>query len=155
MNSAKSLNEDSLIIVFDGVCPLCNGAIDFIMQRDRHNHCLFVPMQSPLGEHLIAPFKADGVGRDTFLLLKQSQIYYRTDAILQILPALTGPWRYLTVLRWLPRAFRDAVYGVIARNRYRFFGQRQQCRMPTPAERGKIIDQLDELDQRYLNERPR
>ncbi len=122
---------DSPIIIFDGVCNLCNGAVTFIINRDPGKLFRFAPMQSELAARLVVEFPVPEIGGDTLVLIKDDASYVRSDAALEIARDLTGWWSLLRILRIIPRVIRDALYCLLARNRYRLFGRRQHCVVPT------------------------
>ncbi|MBB6097698.1 putative DCC family thiol-disulfide oxidoreductase YuxK [Deinobacterium chartae] len=126
------------VILFDGVCNLCNGAVQFILLRDPQARFRFASLQSETGQRLRA---AGQVPEDTdsFVLLEGGRTYLRSDAALCIARGLGGPWRLLYVLILLPRPLRDAVYCLIARNRYRIFGRREACLLPRPEWRSRFL----------------
>ena len=127
------------IIVFDGVCALCNGWVDFLLARDRGGHYRFAAMQSLAGRRLLATHGLDPDDPASFLLLDRHGAHTDTDAIARVLAGLGGAWRLAALGRLLPRAVRDRLYRVVARNRYRLFGRRDACRMPDPAQRHRFI----------------
>lgn len=127
------------IIIFDGVCNFCNGAVNFIIQRDHSDRFVFAPMQSPTAKKLIAEHHVKKVGFDTFLLIKNNQCYFRTDAAFQITKDLSGLWYLFQVLKVVPRPFRDYFYRLFARNRYQIFGKNEQCIVPTPELKNKFL----------------
>ena len=132
-------NVGSAIIVFDGVCALCNGWVDFLLARDRHQRYRFAAMQSPAGRRLLAAHGLDPDDPASFLLLDGQGAQTDTDAIARVLSGLGGGWRVAALGRLLPRAIRDRLYRVVARNRYRLFGRRDACRMPDPSQRHRFI----------------
>jgi predicted DCC family thiol-disulfide oxidoreductase YuxK len=117
------------IILFDGVCVLCSRWCRFVSARDRAQRFRFVAMQSPEGRALAARFGIDPDHPDTFALIRGDDAYLRSDAALRILRELPR-WRWSVVLRAIPGPLRDALYGVIARNRYRWFGRLDACALP-------------------------
>jgi len=127
------------IIVFDGVCNFCNGAINFIIKRDPQAIFVFTPMQCDFAQALIEKHGIDNVGFDTFLLVKNDQSYIWTDAAIEIAREFSGGWFLLTGLKVIPRPIRDFFYRLFARNRYFFFGRTEQCRVPTQEIRQRFI----------------
>ena len=127
------------IIIFDGVCNFCNGAVSFIIKRDHANKFVFAPMQSPTAQNLIDKYGVENVGFDTFLLIKNNHCYLRTDAALQITGDLTGYWFLFKILKVLPRPLRDYFYRLFARNRYRIFGRTDACVLPNDKVRNKFL----------------
>jgi predicted DCC family thiol-disulfide oxidoreductase YuxK len=132
--------DDHAIVIFDGVCNLCNGTVNFIIDHDPAGHFRFAPLQSSTAETYLDG--ADGPDRDlgTIVLVEHGQTYVRSTAALRIARRLTGPWHLLYLAIGIPRPLRDAVYDWIAANRYDWFGRRDQCRMPTPALRDRFLD---------------
>jgi predicted DCC family thiol-disulfide oxidoreductase YuxK len=125
------------IVFFDGVCNLCNAAVDFIIRHDPGSVFLFAPLQGQTALDRLGPQGA--AAPDTIVLLDADGQWLRSDAAVRIARGLRGPWRLLAVLRWLPRPLRDAVYRLIAGKRYAWFGRKQSCRLPTPAERARFL----------------
>jgi predicted DCC family thiol-disulfide oxidoreductase YuxK len=131
--------NNQYIIIFDGVCNLCNNAVNFIIKRDASNQFVFAPMQSPAAQGLIAKYDAQNVGIDTFLLIKNGQCFYRSDAAIEITKDLSGFWHLCRIFKFVPRPIRDGVYRLIAKNRYRIFGKRKQCMIPTDKLKNKFL----------------
>jgi predicted DCC family thiol-disulfide oxidoreductase YuxK len=131
--------DEAAIVVFDGVCNLCSRAVRFILQNDPDGRARFVPMQSPLGGDLMQRNGVDPSDAETFLVIKGARAYTRSDAALEIAKDL-GAWRWLRVLRVVPRPLRDWAYTTIARNRYRWFGKRTACFVPTAEQRARFLD---------------
>ncbi|RKR13159.1 putative DCC family thiol-disulfide oxidoreductase YuxK [Maribacter vaceletii] len=129
------------IILFDGICNLCNGAIQFIIKRDTQNLFLFTPLQSKAGKKLLEERKIDTKNMDSILLIDPNVAYYiKSDAALEIVKNLSTPWRFIRIFKVLPIGFRDFVYDFIAKNRYRWFGKEEQCMIPTPELKTKFLD---------------
>ncbi len=128
------------VILFDGVCNLCNATVLFIVDRDPKGLFRFAALQSAAGAHVLAS-QANAVRDvDSIVLVDGHGVWTESDAALRIAVALGWPWRAAGAFRVLPRQFRDAVYRWIARNRYRWFGRRDACRLPTPELRGRFLD---------------
>lgn len=123
--------NESHIVIFDGVCNFCNGAVNFIIKRDPNNKFVFTPMQSDLAKELIERHGIKNVGIDTFLLIKDGKSYIWSNAALEVVKDLTGFWYLCLVFKVVPRPIRDVFYRVFARNRYALFGRRQKCMVPT------------------------
>jgi predicted DCC family thiol-disulfide oxidoreductase YuxK len=119
------------IILFDGVCNLCNGAVTFIIDRDPADYFRFAPLQSEVARRLLHNVKADS-SLSSLVLLEGGQCYTCSTAVVRIARRLRGGWPLLFGLIILPRPARDFVYSWIAANRYRWFGKRETCRVPTP-----------------------
>lgn len=126
------------IVFFDGICGLCNTSVDFLMPRDHNDRLHFATLQGETAEQLLSPEQLSDL--DTILYYREGKVLDRSTAVLTILKDMGGPWSVLRVALILPRSLRDAVYKIVADNRYRWFGKKESCRMPTPKERGKIMD---------------
>ena len=127
------------IVLFDGVCNLCSGAVQFIIKRDPAGRFRFASLQSPLGEELLARFGIDRDVTDSVILVEGDRCYQESDAALRVARGMKGAWKALAVFRLIPRPLRDAVYRLIARNRYRWFGKQESCWLPTPELRGRFL----------------
>ena len=139
------MSADAPIVVFDGVCHICNHWVDFILRRDRSGRLRLASMQSPAGEWLIERCGYQAATLPTLLLIEDGVYYSNTDAIFRVLRHLGGGWRLADGLRVIPRRLRDYAYLAIARNRYRLFGRRSSCRLPSAAERERFVQDLSDL----------
>ena len=127
------------IVIFDGVCNFCNGAVNFIIKRDPDRLFAFTPMQSDLAKELTDKHGITNVGVDTFLLIKNGESYIWTDAALEIAKDLSGFWHLTNVLKIVPRQIRDMLYRLFARNRYRLFGRKNICMVPSKNVRSRFV----------------
>jgi predicted DCC family thiol-disulfide oxidoreductase YuxK len=129
------------IVFFDGVCNLCNGTVQFILDRDPEGLFRFAPLQSDLATSMLGErgVVVDRNEPDSVLLLEGDRVYARSDAVLRITRHLTGAWPLLAIFFVFPRIVRDVVYRVVARHRYRWFGRTDACRVPTPALRARFL----------------
>jgi predicted DCC family thiol-disulfide oxidoreductase YuxK len=122
------------IVLFDGVCNLCNAAVRFIVKRDRRREFRFAAMQSDAGRGLLERFRLPAGGADYLVLVEGDACHTRSDAVIRIAARLTPTWRcWALVARLVPRALRDFKYDLIARLRYRLFGKRASCSVAPPA----------------------
>jgi len=121
------------VVVFDGECNVCNGWADFLLRFDRRDIFRFAALQSEVGARL-----ANGV-EGSIVLVDGDAVLVRSDAVLRMLGLLGFPFSLVVVFRVVPRAVRDAVYDFLARNRIRWFGRRETCRVPTAEERGRFL----------------
>lgn len=128
---SKTTNGDRRIVVFDGVCNLCNGSVNFIIAHDRECRYLFASRQGAVGRKILSDLGIDPDNPHTFVLVKDGRYLFKTDAALEIARDFHGAWRALRILRFVPRPVRDGFYRWVARNRYRLFGRRDQCMVPT------------------------
>jgi len=122
----------SYVVVYDGVCNLCNGIVRFIIRHDSGRKFRFAPMQSEAGRSLIDRHYEPDAELDTFLVIGGGVCRVRSDAALAIVRELDRPWPLLGGLRCVPGPVRDFLYGLVARRRYRLFGRRESCRLPDP-----------------------
>lgn len=122
--------EDKPILLFDGVCNLCNGFVQFILLRDPRGIFRFASLQSDIGQMLLEKYGLDSGGLDTVVLIKNGRAYTHSEVALEVAPELQGFWQWVALFRLVPRPVRDAVYNWIARNRYRWFGKQDVCMLP-------------------------
>ncbi|MGH2575055.1 MAG: thiol-disulfide oxidoreductase DCC family protein [Ignavibacteria bacterium] len=128
------------IILFDGVCNFCNKTIDFIIDRDRENKFKFAALQSEAGKGLLKKFDLKTDELDTLILIEGDKYFERSTAILRIARDLRGMWKLFYSFIIIPPYFRDIAYNIIAKHRYRWFGKREQCRVPTAELREKFLE---------------
>ena len=137
--------ESNPIVLYDGVCGLCNRLNQFLLKRDTHDRFRFASLQSDLAASLLKRHGADSHDLDTvYVVLDYNQpgerLLARSDAILQVLTQLDGIWKWVGAGRLLPKVLRDGIYNVVARNRYRVFGKHDSCMLPDPKDRHKFLD---------------
>lgn len=126
------------ILFFDGVCGLCNRFVDFSLKYDPHGKVLFAPLQGQTAGEILS--ESDVENLDTVIYYENGILHRRSTAIVKLLSAVGGFWSVLAWLLWLiPRPLRNFGYRITAKNRYRFFGQKETCRLPTPAERERFL----------------
>ncbi len=134
------LLADHAIVLFDGVCNLCNTSVNFIIDHDPDGYFKFAPLQSDIGQRLLRRCGVEGDGLDSIVLIEGERAYHRSAAALRIARRLRGVWSWLYGLLIVPRPIRDRVYDWVARHRYRWFGRTDQCRIPTPELRRRFLD---------------
>lgn len=128
------------IVLFDGVCNLCDATVRFIVDRDPPGVFHFAALQSEAARRVLSPFAyVPAVEPDSVLLVENGKLYDRSTAALRIARRLGWPWKALVVFLVVPRVVRDVVYKWIARNRYRWFGKKDSCRRPTKAEAPRFL----------------
>jgi predicted DCC family thiol-disulfide oxidoreductase YuxK len=127
-------------VLFDAVCNLCNGSVLFVIDRDPSRHFRFAALQSEAGARLLREHAHGGADLSSVVLVEDGRLYTRSTAALRIARRLAWPWRLLSALIVVPRPLRDAVYDLVARNRYRWFGRGEACRIPTPELRGRFLE---------------
>ncbi|HEY1994176.1 MAG TPA: DCC1-like thiol-disulfide oxidoreductase family protein [Edaphobacter sp.] len=135
------------LLLYDGVCALCHGVVQFLMQRDKLDRFRYAPLQSSLGREVLARFQIhtlpDGVMLLTDALTPTEHLYQRSDAVAAALLRLSAAnriWRLAgRILRLMPRPLRDWGYGIVARFRYRLFGRYDTCPVPPPEQRSRLL----------------
>jgi predicted DCC family thiol-disulfide oxidoreductase YuxK len=132
------------IILFDGVCNLCNSAVDFIIKHDKKDNFKLTALQDDVGKKLLDGYHIPETYFESIILISKNGLLYKSDAALAIASKLSGIWPAFTVFKILPRSIRDYLYDWIAKNRYKWFGKEDTCRLPTDAERAKFL-QLEDL----------
>lgn len=135
--------EDQAIVLFDGVCNFCNGVVRFVHARDPRGRLRFAALQSDAARRACAAAGhelPETLDPETIVVIAAGRVHERSDAALEIARRLRFPWPVLGAFRVLPRALRDALYRVIARNRYRWFGRSDACMIPTPELRARFIE---------------
>lgn len=131
--------ENRQIVIFDGVCNFCNGAVRFISKRDPKGKFAFTPIQSEVAKGLMEKHGISNLGIDTFVLIKNDRAHIYTDAAMEIAKELTGFWTLFRLFKIIPRFIRDFLYRLFARNRYRLFGRTDHCVMPANEIRDRFI----------------
>jgi predicted DCC family thiol-disulfide oxidoreductase YuxK len=126
------------IIFFDGVCGMCNAFVNLILRIDRNETFLFAPLQGSTAKDLLPPLAEDAC-HWSMVYVDETGIHDQSDASLEVYRRLGGIWRLMALLRYIPRFLRNPVYRVIARNRYRWFGKKDSCRIPTAAEQARFL----------------
>lgn len=130
---------DKSIVLFDGVCNFCNSSVNFIMARDKRDKFRFAALQSDAGIGLQKKFNLDPYDLDSFILVQGDKYYKKSTAALRTAKELGFPWSLLYVFIVIPPFIRNIAYNIIAKNRYRWFGKKETCRIPTPDERAKFL----------------
>ena len=131
---------DMPVILFDGVCNLCNGAVQFIIKRDSKNRFHFAALQSTYGQHQLQKLDIPTTALHSIILVDGDKFYQRSNAVLEICKHLRGLWPTLYIFKIVPAFLRDGIYNFIANNRYRWFGRQDQCMIPTPALKARFLE---------------
>ena len=116
-----------MIILFDGVCNLCNSAVDFILEKAQENDFKLVALQSEEGQQILKQFDLS-LQINTVQLIQNNQVFSESDAVIEICKHLKSPWNWLTAFKILPKTWRDNLYRYVANKRYKWFGKRSSCR---------------------------
>ena len=132
--------ESRPILLFDGVCNVCNASVNFIIQNDKEGIFRFASLQSSIGQELLERHNLPTTDFDSVVYIHNQHVFIKSTAALKVAEKLSAPWRYLAPLKFIPVAVRDFAYSIIAKNRYRWFGKKQECMLPTP-----------EIQSRFLN----
>lgn len=138
---SEPASDSPPVVLFDGVCNLCNGAVQFIVDRDPEGTFRFASLQSERAAALLREQGREPPAGDpeSLVLIEGGRLYERSTAALRIARRLRGAWPLLYTFVVVPRFVRDAVYRLIARNRYRWFGKSAECRVPTPELRARFL----------------
>lgn len=129
------------VLLFDGMCRLCNAWVDFVLEHDRRGTIRLAALQSEAARDLVRLYGGGEEPVDSVLLVKDGRIYQKSEAILQLASTLGGIWKILLAGYAIPCALRDRLYDVVARNRIRWFGRRETCRLPDPEQRHRFLDE--------------
>lgn len=127
------------IILFDAMCVLCSANAQFVLRHDRQRRFMLASMQGDIGAALFERHGVDPADPDTILVVDGDRVLRDSDAVLAIYAGLGWPWRAAGFLRLVPKALRDPPYRLVARNRYRLFGRRQTCWLPSAADRDRVL----------------
>lgn len=134
------MEKTPLIILFDGDCNLCNGTVQFILKKDKKKQFRFASLQGKFGQGILNKFGLPGGKPNSFILLEGEKIYTHSTGALRVFRQLGGIWKLLYVFIIIPPFIRDGVYNFIARNRYKWFGKRDSCYLPSPALKNRFLE---------------
>lgn len=130
MTDTEPPGGDGPVLLFDGVCNLCNGVVQFIIARDPDGRIQFAPLQSAAGKALLSGHGFPSSDLDSVALVEDGTVYRKSDAVIRVAELLGWPYRAATVGRAVPAPVRDALYDIVAANRYDVFGRKDQCTLP-------------------------
>ncbi|MFB6209454.1 MAG: thiol-disulfide oxidoreductase DCC family protein [Candidatus Nanohaloarchaea archaeon] len=134
--------EKHPIILFDGVCNLCNSTVDFVISRDQEKEFRFAPLQSEKAQQLIQGREIDAGDMDTLVLIEGKDTYLKSDAYIRILDEVGGFWRVVSLLlRVVPAPLRDFLYDLVSKLRYRIFGKKNKCMVPDEDVRDRFLSE--------------
>lgn len=139
----ETLEAGKKIILFDGVCNLCNSSVQFVIKRDKKDVFRFASLQSEVGQRMLKERSIDSSQTDSIVLIEPNVAYYtRSSAAIEIAKEIGGLWSLLSVFNYiLPESIRDSIYNFIAKNRYKWFGKKENCPLPTNEQKKKFIEQ--------------
>ena len=133
------MQTEKPVILFDGVCNFCNGAVNFVLKQDKKGIFNFAALQSAAGQKLLQQYNLSMKDFDSFVLIENGKVYKKSTASLRVMNQLPWYWKEAQILRIVPRFLRDAIYDFIAKNRYKWFGKKEQCMIPTPEMRSRFL----------------
>ncbi len=139
MGAASALGENP-VVLFDGVCNLCNSSVIFIIKRDAQSKLKFASLQSTYGVAQMKLFNLSSSSLNSVLLIKNGHLFQRSNAALEIVSMLDGIWPILYLFKIVPRFMRDFIYDWIAKNRYHWFGKKDMCMLPTPDMKARFLN---------------
>ncbi len=137
--NARIIDDNQSVIVFDGMCVLCSANAQFVLKFDRKGYFRLAAMQGDTGAQLMRRAGLDPADPMSLVVFDQGRLLLDSDAVIRIYEAMGWPWRAAVLARVIPRALRDPIYLFVARNRYRIFGKREQCWVPTPEQAKRIL----------------
>lgn len=126
----SAVEDHNSVILFDGMCNFCSDSVQFIIKRDPSSKFKFAPLQSVTGKDLIAKFNLDNVNLKSIILFKDHSYYLKSTAVLKIARELNSLWPLMYFFVVIPKPVRDYFYDIVAANRYRWFGKKEQCMVP-------------------------
>ncbi|MFK2820359.1 DCC1-like thiol-disulfide oxidoreductase family protein [Flavobacteriaceae sp. LMIT009] len=134
------LEKGKQLVIFDGVCNLCNASIIYIIKRDKNDIFRFAPLQSDIGQKIIKDYNIDTIKTDSILLYNLNKgLFSRSTAVLKVASRLSFPTNLYAVFLIIPAFIRNAIYDFIARNRYKWYGKKESCMIPTPELKKKFL----------------
>lgn len=137
----KDFPKNKQLILFDGVCNLCNNSVLYVIKRDKKDKFLFAPLQGEVGKSIASQFQIDTTKIDSILLYNpaKKKVYSKSTAALQVAKQLNFPTKLMTVFLIIPTFIRNLVYDFVAKNRYKWFGKKDACMIPTPELKAKFL----------------
>jgi len=139
-HGVPSFPDERPIVIFDGKCVLCSSFAQVIMRRDRHRRFRLLAAQSDLGAALYRHYGLDSIAYETNILLENGRAWFKSEAAIRIGARLGFPWSMIMAGRLLPLAVRERLYDLVARNRIRWFGARDQCFLPQPTDADRFVE---------------
>lgn len=136
----SELPKDKIIILFDGVCNLCDSSVQFLIKHDKKDVFRFVPLQSELGQKIINHIGILASTIDSIILYESKNVfYYKAEAALRILKELNTCYRFLLIFSIFPKKLLNLIYDFVAKNRYKWFGKKESCMIPTSELKAKFL----------------
>lgn len=131
--------KEPAIILFDGVCNLCNSSVDFVIKHDKKNRFLFTSLQSEAGKNILKKYSLPADDLTSFVLVQEGKAYTKSTAALKVLKQLSSFVSIFYLFMVLPKFIRDAMYNRLADNRYKWFGKKEECMIPTPELKARFL----------------
>jgi len=131
--------KDKSIILFDGICNLCNSSVNFIIKNDKKEHFLFASLQSDAAKDILLQYQVKKIKFDSILLIENGEIFEKSRAALRISRNLDGAYRFIYFLKIIPKFLTDWIYEIIARNRYKWFGKKEFCMIPSSQVKNRFL----------------
>ena len=132
--------NSSKIVLFDGVCNLCEGSVQFLIRHDKKKVLYYASLQSDSAAELLKDSGLESQFLKSIVFIDEKDVYTESDAVLRICHYLPHPWRALQYFRFIPKGIRDPIYRFIAGNRYRWFGKKEQCMVPDPGVKERFLN---------------
>ncbi|MGK0289991.1 MAG: putative DCC family thiol-disulfide oxidoreductase YuxK [bacterium] len=127
------------ILIFDGVCHLCNRSVQFVLKRNSQKNIFFASLQSEIGKSLFEQYQIDAEKIDSLVVIHNKKVFIESDAVFYLCQFLDSLWPLLRIFRWIPKWVRNSVYRWVATNRYRFFGKGEQCMFLNSDEKQQFL----------------
>lgn len=134
------MREEKKIVLFDGICNLCSSTVQFIIRRDKKNQFLFASLQSTPASELLKKYRYAKSDLNSFILIDNNKVYTHSSAVLRVLKSLSSIWKVCYMFIIVPKFIRDSVYNYIAKRRYKWFGKKEECWVPSPELKEKFLD---------------
>ena len=134
------LLPDKPLILFDGVCNLCNSSVQFIIKHDTEKKFLFASLQSEIGQAVLKHFELDTTDFNTFILVENYQAYTKSTGVLRVIKQFSGLWKFLYIFIAIPSPIRDFFYTFVSQNRYKIFGKKDHCMIPSPDLKSRFLN---------------
>lgn len=128
------------VVLFDGVCNLCNASIQTLIKLDKNKTLKFASLQSNFGQDVLKQLNLDQDSFKTFIYLKGDEVFTRSSAAIKVFSDFGGLWQMVKLLYIFPKFIRNAVYDFVSSHRYQWFGKKEQCWVPTPALKARFLD---------------
>jgi predicted DCC family thiol-disulfide oxidoreductase YuxK len=133
------MKKGSPILLFDGVCTLCNGAVDFVMKHEKEPVFYFASLQSDFGKSLLTKFNIDANELNTLYVFSNGKLFNKSAAVILVVKTLKSPWNYLKLFSFFPEVILDFFYDIVSKYRYKIFGKKEFCRIPTLIEKERFL----------------